>query len=236
MLSTIVQSFYNYMPFNIGIDNNTNIPWPSLCSHLDSAESFTELGCGTGWLCNRVKNKYANIAVTGIDISETAINESKLRSQKINCKIQDLTTYNEKVDVVASIGVLHHIPGYSIYDLMCKTINISNNYTFIGLYHTNSRHAMFDFFSKYSKEKQKKLFKKMTPHMKSKQRESWFRDQFDNPFEQSTTLDVYRQVAKDTNTKLVFTNISTDKTYDSTRESLESFEFKSGFIYGGFKK
>jgi len=23
---------------------------------------------------------------------------------------------------------------------------------------------------------------------------------------------------------------------DSTRESLESFEFKSGFIYGGFKK
>ena len=119
---------------------------------------------------------------------------------------------------------------------MCKTINISNNYTFIGLYHTNSRHAMFDFFSKYSKEKQKKLFKKMTPHMKSKQRESWFRDQFDNPFEQSTTLDVYKQVAKDTNTKLVFTNISTDKTYDSTRESLESFEFKSGFIYGGFKK
>jgi len=236
MLSTIVQSFYNYMPFNIGIDNNTNIPWPSLCSHLDSAESFTELGCGTGWLCNRVKNKYANIAVTGIDISETAINESKLRSQKINWKIQDLTTYNEKVDVVASIGVLHHIPGYSIYDLMCKTINISNNYTFIGLYHTNSRHAMFDFFSKYSKEKQKKLFKKMTPHMKSKQRESWFRDQFDNPFEQSTTLDVYKQVAKDTNTKLVFTNISTDKTYDSTRESLESFEFKSGFIYGGFKK
>ena len=119
---------------------------------------------------------------------------------------------------------------------MCKTINISNNYTFIGLYHTNSRQAMFDYFSKYSKEKQKKLFKKMTPHMKSKQRESWFRDQFENPFEQTTTLAVYKQVAKDTNTKLVFTNISTDKTYDSTRESLESFEFKSGFIYGGFKK
>ena len=232
----MVQSFYNYMPFNIGIDTNTNIPWPSLCSHLDSAESFTELGCGTGWLCTRVKNKYPNIAVTGLDISETAINESKLRSQKINWKIQDLTTHNDKVDVVASIGVLHHIPDYSIYDLMCKTINISNNYTFIGLYHTNSRQAMFDYFSKYSKEKQKKLFKKMTPHMKSKQRESWFRDQFENPFEQTTTLAVYKQVAKDTNTKLVFTNISTDKTYDSTRESLESFEFKSGFIYGGFKK
>jgi hypothetical protein len=58
MLSKMVQSFYNYMPFNIGIDNNTNIPWPSLCSHLDSAESFTELGCGTGWLCSRVKNRY----------------------------------------------------------------------------------------------------------------------------------------------------------------------------------
>jgi len=236
MLSTMVQSFYNYMPFNIGIDTNTNIPWPSLCSYLDSAESFTELGCGTGWLCTRVKNKYPNIAVTGLDISETAINESKLRSQKINWKVQDLTTHNDKVDVVASIGVLHHIPDYSIYDLMCKTINISNNYTFIGLYHTNSRQAMFDYFSKYSKEKQKKLFKKMTPHMKSKQRESWFRDQFENPFEQTTTLAVYKQVAKDTNTKLVFTNISTDKTYDSTRESLESFEFKSGFIYGGFKK
>ncbi len=53
----MVQSFYNYMPFNIGIDNNTNIPWPSLCSHLVSAESFTESGCGSGWLCCRVKNK-----------------------------------------------------------------------------------------------------------------------------------------------------------------------------------
>ena len=236
MLSKMVQSFYNYMPFNTGIDNNTNIPWPSLCNHLESAESFTELGCGTGWLCNRVKNKYPNIAVTGVDISETAINESKLRSNKINWKLQDLTEYNKKSDVVVSIGVLHHIPNHTIYELMCKTINMSTNYAFIGLYHTHSRKAMFDFFNRYSENKQKKLFKKMTPHMESKQRESWFRDQFNNPFEQTTTLDVYKQVAKDTNTKLTFTSISTDSIYESTMLALETFEFKSGFIYGGFEK
>ena len=50
MLSTIVQSFYNYMPFNIGIDNNTNIPWPSLCSHLDSAESLESFEFKSGFI------------------------------------------------------------------------------------------------------------------------------------------------------------------------------------------
>ena len=96
---------------------------------------------------------------------------------------------------------------------------------------------MFDFFNNYPTHKHKKLFKKMAPHIKHKeQRESWFRDQFKHPFETTTTLKVYNQVAKDTNTKLVYTNINTDETYNSTMEILETFEFQSGFIYGGFVK
>lgn len=49
------------MPFNMGHDKNyQNIPWPSLTEQLQNANTVTELGCGTGWLCNRIKNNFPN--------------------------------------------------------------------------------------------------------------------------------------------------------------------------------
>jgi hypothetical protein len=116
---------------------------------------------------------------------------------------------------------------------MCDSVNKSNKYTYIGLYHKESRQAMFDFFENYSPDQRYKLFKKMTPWFTSEtQRMSWWRDQFEHPYETTVTLVDYQQVAQLTNTKLAWTSVNTDNVYDTTFKRLERYEFTSGFIYG----
>jgi len=234
----MVLGFYSTMPFNTGRDKNSlNIPWQDLNHHLSTAKTVTELGCGTGWLCNRIKNNYPMLDVTGIDLSETAIQMASMRDSDINWQVKDLVKYKKKSDIVISIGVLHHIPNYELEKLIEHTISLANKYAFIGLYHQNSRQAMFDFFDRYPKHKHKKLFKKMMPHMSSDtQRDSWFRDQFDHPYETVSSLQMYKNVATNTGTQLTFCNLNTDNTYNETMDRLETYEFVSGFIYGGFKK
>ena len=77
----------------------------------------------------------------------------------------------------------------------------------------------------------------MMPHMtpNTEQRASWFRDLPYNLMNNST-LDTMKQVAKETNTKLEYTNINSDNTYNSVMEKLHTYEFTSGFIYGGYSK
>ena len=233
-----VKRFYNNLPFNTGYDTKqNNIPWPLLHTYLKCSKTVTELGCGTGWLCARIKKQYPELEITGIDISKIAIEQACMRSNDVNYRIDNLLTYNKKSDVVISIGVLHHIETNNIKSLLHKAIALSKKYCFIGLYHEDSRKAMFDFFNNYPESKRKSLFKKMMPHMtNTEQRASWFRDQFYNPYEQSISLDTMKQVAEETNTKLEYTNINSDNTYNSVMEKLHTYEFTSGFIYGGYSK
>lgn len=233
----MIKNFYNLLPFNLGNDKKEdNIPWPIVVDKLSECQTVTELGCGTGWLSSRIKKKFPNISVTGIDLSQSAINQANKRSDSVEFIVDDITTYNKHADMIISLGVLHHIPNHDIKDLMSKAINLSNKYAFIGLYHQNSRQAMFDFFESYPVNKRKNLFKKMTPQIKDdSQRDSWYRDQFNHPYEQSTTLKVYEEVAKQTNTNLIYTNIKSDDTYDLTMDRLNTYEFVSGFIYGVFE-
>tara|TARA_B100000900_G_C20393943_1_gene639822 strand:+ start:129 stop:833 length:705 start_codon:yes stop_codon:yes gene_type:complete len=234
----MVLNFYSSMPFNMGHDKNyENIPWPSLNEQLENAKTVTELGCGTGWLCNRIKNNFPNLKVTGIDISQTCIDSARYRGNDIDWQVKDLTKYKQKADVVVSIGVLHHIENANLQKLIEHTIKLSNKYAFIGLYHSSSRQAMFDFFARYPKKKHEKLFKKMMPHMTNDtQRESWFRDQFNHPYEVASSLKMFNDAATNTKYKLTYSNVNTDDMYDSTMNRLETFEFVSGFIYGGFEK
>lgn len=232
-----VKKFYNFVPFNIGNDaNENNIPWPILVDKLQECDTVTELGCGTGWLSARIKNKFPNAIVKGIDISDAAIEQAKMRSADVNFCVDDITTYNGVADMIISVGVLHHIPNHSIEEMIAKAIRASKKYTFIGVYHKNSRQAMFDFFNQYPKSKHKKLFKKMSPQIKnSVQRDSWFRDQFEHPYEVSICLDTLQKIAKDTNTKLIYTSLNTDDMYNTIMNKLQTFEFVSGFVYGVFE-
>ena len=130
-----VKRFYNNLPFNTGDDTKQdNIPWPSLHTYLKCSKSVTELGCGTGWLCARIKKQYPELEITGIDISKIAIEQACMRSNDVNYKIDNLLTYNKKSDVVISIGVLHHIETNNIKSLLHKAIGLSKKYCFIGLY------------------------------------------------------------------------------------------------------
>ena len=88
-----------------------------------------------------------------------------------------------------------------------------------------------------SLEYSKDIFKKMMPHMKNeKQRDSWYRDQFYNPYEDSVTLKTLQEVADETKTKLNYSNLDTDDTYYNVMNKLNTYEFTSGFIYGGYSK
>ena len=72
----------------------------------------------------------------------------------------------------------------------------------------------------------------MTQYIKDeKQRESWFKDQFYNPFEQSVTLEQVKDICAEKNVQLITSNISTDSTSDNVRKKLNKKSFTSGFIY-----
>lgn len=238
----LIKSFYNVLPFNKASDEMYTkskfkpIPWPALDSAIQQSTSVLELGCGSGWLSHRIAHNYPNVKVTGIDLIEENVEIARAQNTNAHFYVQDLLIQKKEVDTIISIGVLHHIEK-DLSQLMTHAIDLSNKYAFIGLYHKNSRQAMFDFFARYPKHKHRKLFKKMMPHMKDEvQRESWFRDQLEHPYEQCATLELYKKVAKQTNTKLVYVNTNTDDMYDKTMYRLESYEFTGGMIYGLFEK
>jgi cyclopropane fatty-acyl-phospholipid synthase-like methyltransferase len=238
----LVKSFYKRLPFNKSSNEEYRksqlkpVPWKSLDCALNNSNTVLELGCGSGWLSHRIAYNYPSKRISAIDLIEENISIAKQQNSAINFSVKDLLLETRKADTVISVGVLHHIDK-DIIKLMCHTINLSNKYTFIGLYHTHSRKAMFDFFERYPKHKHRKLFKKMMPHIKNDiQRESWFRDQLEHPFEQTVTLEQYKKVAEQTNTTLSFVNINTDDTYNKTMNRLESYEFTGGMIYGLFEK
>jgi len=245
IFDNVVKKFYEHLPFNKtqyqyieAQIKKSDTPWPELTSAIQESKTVLEMGSGQGWLSNRIARNFPQVSVTGIDFVQENINTSK-NHQRHNSQffMENIIQTKKSADTVVSIGVLHHIPNNNIEDLIALAINSSNKYTFIGLYHDQSRKAMFDFFNRYPENKRYKLFTKMTPWITDEQqRTSWYRDQFDNPYETTISLQQFKQIAKQTQTDLIWSSVNTDNTYDSTMQRLESYEFTSGFIYGLYKK
>ena len=70
----LIKKFYEALPFNKAEDTiihqriqQPGTPWNSLTDAMSNTSSVLELGCGNGWLSNRIANNYPNIQVTGID-------------------------------------------------------------------------------------------------------------------------------------------------------------------------
>lgn len=240
----IIKNFYNLLPFNKAPDSGIlsrieqpGSPWPQLDALLDEADTVLELGCGNGWLSNRIANNWANTSVTGIDLIDSNIETAKRLSRK-NSRFysEDLTHFSRTADLVISVGVLHHVPDADLTSLISKAVLSSKKSAFIGLYHQQSRQAMFDFFHSYPEKSRYKLFKKMTPWFSDEQqRMSWWRDQFQHPYEVSATIEHYQAAARNTGRSLIWTSESSDDVYHSTMSRLQHYEFTSGFIYGVFK-
>lgn len=243
---SIVKAFYDLLPFNkanhkdyIKQINKPGTPWPSLSKAIDNSATVLELGSGQGWLSNRIAKQYPGIKVTGIDLVAENIRRSNEFSPGNSCFLrEDILKSERTADTVISVGVLHHIPNNEIRELMISAINKSNKYTFIGLYHKQSREYMFEYFNSIPNDSRYKMFKKMTPWITNEtHRRSWYRDQLEHPYECTVTLDDYRAAAIATGTTLAWTNVNTDEElYEDAVRKLSSYEFTSGFVYGMFIK
>ena len=67
-----VKNYYSEIQFNTPQENTApeELPLPILETLLDTKDIFNvlELGCGNGWLSNRIAQNYPSLTVTGIDI------------------------------------------------------------------------------------------------------------------------------------------------------------------------
>lgn len=86
-----------------------------------------DLGCGTGNITQKVKEKFPNAKVTCLDLSENMIDIAK---EKLN-KYEDIeyivgdftqTIFSEKYDAIISSLALHHIPNDEEKEAMYKAI------------------------------------------------------------------------------------------------------------------
>lgn len=73
------------------------------------SKKVLDVGCGTGFFAFNAAKKGAN--VLGIDYSQKAIEEAKIRYQHKNLefKVADVKKINEKFDVIVSNGTLEHL-------------------------------------------------------------------------------------------------------------------------------
>lgn len=82
-----------------------NILAPSILKHTPECKSLIDIGCGTGWLTERIATKSAR--TTGIDPSKTSIAIARERHSGpeiayINVSIESHSTQSEKFDAAVS--------------------------------------------------------------------------------------------------------------------------------------
>ena len=234
-----VKNYYSEIQFNTPQENTApeELPLPILETLLDTKDIFNvlELGCGNGWLSNRIAQNYPSLTVTGIDIVSENVSYAKQTSNKIfpaDFFEEDIMTTDRTADLTVSIGALHHMPEFTMEQSISKAFDCANRFSFIGLYHKESRDTMLEWFNQFPTHTWYDIFTGMTQYIKDeKQRESWFKDQFYNPFEQSVTLEQVKDICAEKNVQLITSNISTDSTSDNVRKKLNKKSFTSGFIY-----
>ena len=256
MKSSKVKDFYSEIQFNTGDERiqslNENlsltqdIPSKTLQTLLDiemfmdieSVTSVLELGCGNGWLSNRISKHYPLIDVTAIDIVESNIEYAKYSETDANFLVEDILETKRTGDLVVSIGALHHIPNISMPDAINKALTCADRFAFIGLYHKESRDAMFNWFKQYPEEEWYDIFTELTPnYVDETQRQSWFEDQFYAPYEQTVTFADLHQSCKLSGSKIISTSIEDGIDFKQrTVDKLNNKEFTSGFIYTLFDK
>lgn len=126
--------------------------WPELnrlVSEIKDGASILDVGCGNGRLIDSFSDKQINYL--GVDGSEELI---KLASSNypdykfLVCDILELDSLKEKRDLVFSVAVIHHLPGF---DLRLKAIKQMLNAT------NNGGSIVFSVWDMWSNKKYKSL-------------------------------------------------------------------------------
>jgi ubiquinone/menaquinone biosynthesis C-methylase UbiE len=98
----------------------------AILERLQDSKSILEIGCGTGEFCELIKKKFNTISVTGIDVSDPAIEICKKKYPDINFYVADASVYNfeSKYDIIISSNTLEHFK--DPYVVIDRAIKFSN--------------------------------------------------------------------------------------------------------------
>ena len=243
-----VLEFYKGLPFNyrdsveehaLSVIKKTRWAgeaYEMIAPMLKPKTKVLEVGCGTGWLSNRIAY-HDKCDVTAIDFNPVAIERAKEVSEyignKVNFEVADLFKYNMKpADLILSLGVLHHTGDCKgALEKICKSTDGS---IFIGLYHKYGRKPFLDEFKNIEGDVAKfKRYCELDTRFDDKVHLfSWFRDQVLHPHETQHTMEEVNEILKDNNMKVVWSSIEGDeKLYeDVARKKLLNNEYWPGFF------
>lgn len=243
-----VLEFYKGLPFNyrdsveehaLSVIKKTRWAgeaYEMIAPMLKPKTKVLEVGCGTGWLSNRIAY-HDKCDVTAIDFNPVAIERAKEVSEyignKVNFEVADLFKYNIKpADLILSLGVLHHTGDCKgALEKICQSTDGS---IFIGLYHKYGRKPFLDEFKNIEGDVAKfKRYCELDTRFDDKVHLfSWFRDQVLHPHETQHTMAEVSEILKDNNMELVWSSIEGDeKLYeDVAKKKLLNNEYWPGFF------
>lgn len=237
-----VLEFYKDLPFNYqdSVQNqvkaikkrNSVSVYPILPPLLGKDTSVLEVGCGTGWLSNCI-SYYHKSSVTGIDFNPVAIQRCQKVAKAMNLsttfEVADLFVYQPEnpLDVVVSIGVLHHTDNcQAAVRRLCTDFVRPGGHVMIGLYHTYGRQPFLDHFQEMkdqgaTESQMLARYREIHPLKDETHLKSWFRDQVIHPHETQHTLAEMLPILQETGMELVSTSINRFQEIDSVDKLLE---------------
>lgn len=103
-----------------------------LLSGIDKPKSVLDLGCGTGYLSNILKQRYPNAKIFGVDISNTALSRARKQYPSLTFVNADaerkLPFHNEHFDLVVSGEHIEHLKDVDTYLQEIFRITKKNGY------------------------------------------------------------------------------------------------------------
>lgn len=170
--------------------------------------------------------------VRGIDFNPVAVTRSSDVAKAVGLsshfEVADVFEYlpHERVDVVVSLGVLHHTGDcHGAIRRICQSFVKPDGYFLLGLYHTFGRHPFLAHFEsmKNSGAGEEELFEEFKRIRGGNSDEthlrSWFRDQVIHPHETQHSFEEIAALLEDCEMKIISTSINK---YEKLSQSAQS--------------
>jgi drug/metabolite transporter (DMT)-like permease/2-polyprenyl-3-methyl-5-hydroxy-6-metoxy-1,4-benzoquinol methylase len=98
---------------------------------LKAAKSVLEAGCGDGELLRHLKEKYPQLSLYGVDVSEVAVEKCKKMLKHtgssgtvIQCSIEKIPIKSDWVDLVICLGVIEHFSKNTQKEMVCELVRV----------------------------------------------------------------------------------------------------------------
>ena len=246
-----VLNFYKTLPFNFkgSVENHAlgvierKSYGENLEPLLNKGTKVLEVGCGAGWFSNGIAYHY-KCDVTAFDFNPVVIERAKEVRDYLGLSVEydvvDVFDYEPKelVDVVVSIGVLHHtIDPLNATKLISEFIK-RGGHMYLGLYHKYGRKPFLNHFKQLQKdglsedelfEEYCKLDKRITDktHLRS-----WFKDQVLHPHENQYTFKEMKELLGTLDMTIEYSSIEGDeKKYETiAKQKLKESSYWPGFF------